>query len=75
MNVRMLTLKELKLVEFQIAGSSLFHLIMVEGKKVFLIKLCLMFIKGIPLVCLVLQIALIAGINSVTSGKNFEQIV
>ena len=35
MNLRMLSLKELKLVEFQIAGSSLFHSIMIDGKSYF----------------------------------------
>ena len=54
MNLRMLSLKELKLVEFPIAGSRLFHSIMVDGKKVFLKKLCLIFIKGISLVFLML---------------------
>ena len=54
MNLRILSLKELKFVKFRIAGSSLFHSIMVDGKKVFLKKLCLIFIKGISLVFLVL---------------------
>ena len=54
MNLRILSLKELKLVEFRIAVSSLFHSIMIDGKKVFLKKLCLMFIKGISLVLVVL---------------------
>ena len=35
MNLRMLSLKELKLAEFQSAESSLLHSIMVDGKKVF----------------------------------------
>ena len=35
MNLRMLSLKELKLVEFRIAGSSLFHSVIVDVKKVF----------------------------------------
>ena len=54
MNLKMLSLKELKLVEFQIAGSSLFNSIVVDEKKVFLKKLCLIFTEGIPLVFLVL---------------------
>ena len=53
MNLRMLSLKELKLIEFQIAGSSLFHSIMVDENEIFL-KLCLIFIKGILLVFLML---------------------
>ena len=61
MNVRMLSLKELKLVGFWIAGSSLFHSIMVDGRKVFLKKLYLIFIKEISLVFLVLQIVLLEG--------------
>ena len=60
MNLRVLSLKELKLIEFQIAGSSLFHSIMVDGNEIFL-KLCLIFIKGILLVFLMLQIVLLAG--------------
>ena len=54
MSLRMLSLKELKLVELRVAGSSLLHSIMVDGKKVFLKQLCLLFIKGILLVLLVL---------------------
>ena len=54
MNLRMLSLKELKLVEFFIGGSNLFHSIMVDGKKLFLKKLCLIFIKETSLVFLVL---------------------
>ena len=57
----MLSLNELKLVEFWIAGSSLFHSTMFDGKKVFLKKLCLILIKGISLVFLVLQIVLLPG--------------
>ena len=38
MNLRMLSLKVLKLVEFRIAGSSLFHSIMIDGKELFLKK-------------------------------------
>ena len=38
MNLRMLSLKELKLVEFRIARSSLFHSIMIDVKNVFLKK-------------------------------------
>ena len=44
----------MKQVEFLIAGSILFHSIMVDGKKVILKKLCLIFIKGISLVFLML---------------------
>ena len=54
MSLRMLSLKELKLVELRVAGSSLLQSIMVDGKKVFLKKLCFIFIKGILLVLLVL---------------------
>ena len=50
----MLSLKELKIVEFGIAGLSLFDSIMVGGKKVLLKKLCLILNKGISLVFLVL---------------------
>ena len=61
MNQRMLSLKESKFVELQNFGSSLFHSIMVDGKKVFLKTLCLTFIKGISLVFLVLQVVLLVG--------------
>ena len=61
MNLRMLSLNELKLAEFWIAGPSLFYSSMVDGKKVFLKKLCLIFIKWISLVFLVLQIVLLEG--------------
>ena len=54
MNLRMLSLNWLKFAEFRIAGSSLFHSIMVDGKKVILKKLCLIFIKAMSLVFLVL---------------------
>ena len=54
MNLRILSLKELKLAEFRIAGSRLFYSIMVDRKKLFLKKLCLIFIKEISLVFLML---------------------
>ena len=54
MNLKMLSIKEFKLAEFQIAGSSLSCSIMVYQKKVFLMKLCLIFIIGISFVFLVL---------------------
>ena len=57
MNLRMLSLKKLKLVEIRIAGSSLLYSIIVNRKKVFLKKL----VKGISLVFLVLQILLLEG--------------
>ena len=57
MNLRMLSLKKLKLVEIRIAGSSLLYSIIVDRKKVFLKKL----VKGISLVFLVLQILLLEG--------------
>ena len=57
MNLRMLSLKKLKLVEIRIAGSSLLYSIIVNRKKVFLQKL----VKGISLVFLVLQILLLEG--------------
>ena len=57
MNLRMLSLKKLKLVELRIAGSSLFYSIIVNRKKVFLKKL----VKGISIVFLVLQILLLEG--------------
>ena len=52
--LRMLSLKELKIVESGIAGLSLFDSIMVDGKKVLLKKLCLILSQGISLVFLVL---------------------
>ena len=57
MNLRMLSLKKLKLVEIRIAGSSLLYSIIVNRKKVFLKKL----VKGTSLVFLVLQILLLEG--------------
>ena len=63
MNLRMLSLKQLKLVEISIAGSSLSHSIMVDGKKVFPKKLYLMFNKGVSIPNVT---------NSITRGNNFE---
>ena len=45
MNLRMLSLKKLKLAEFRIAGSDLFHSNMVDIRKVFPKKFCLVFIN------------------------------
>ena len=54
MNLNMPSLKKLKLSEFRIFGSRLFHSIMIGRKKVFLKKLYFIFIKGILLAFLVL---------------------
>ena len=67
MNLRLLFLKELRLVEFQIAVSSLFHSIMVDGKKIFL-KLCLIFIHSF----IHSFISISNVLSSITSGNNFE---
>ena len=55
-------LKGIKLlVEFRIAGSSWFHSLKVDGKKIFLKKLCLIFIKGTSTVFLLLWLVFLAG--------------
>ena len=54
MNLRIFSLKESKLVEFRITAPSLFQSIIVDGKKVFLKKLCSIFIEWMSLVFLVL---------------------
>ena len=45
-NFKILFLKTLQLVEFQREGSSLFHSRIVDGKNVFLKKLCLKLEEG-----------------------------
>ena len=45
-NFRILFLKTTKLFEFQRVGSELFHSTIVEGKREFLKKLCLILKKG-----------------------------
>ena len=62
MNDRILFLKVTILLEFLISQSNLFHFILVERKKVLLKKLCLTFIAGILLHCLVLYDILCMGI-------------
>ena len=47
LNSRILFLKILKLLEFLILRSNLFHSIIVDGKKEFLEKVCLVLKKGI----------------------------
>ena len=54
MKSTMLSLKPLKLDEFWIPGLSLFHSNIFDRKKVFLKKLCLIWMKGISLAFLVL---------------------
>ena len=46
-NFRILILKIPKLSAFKMAGSSLFHSIIADGKKLFLKKLCLILIRGV----------------------------
>ena len=46
-NLRILILKIPKLSGFRMAGSSLFHSMIADEKKLFLKKLCLILIKGI----------------------------
>ena len=60
---RILFLKILKLLEFLMLWSSLFRYIIVDEKKQFLKKVCLVLKKGILCIFLVTQLDLLEGIS------------
>ena len=64
MNLRVLFTKILRLVEFFIFRSRLFHCIMADGKTIYIfLKLCLMLKKGTFCILLVEYSELLTGIN------------
>ena len=56
-------MKILKLLEFLMLGPSLFHSIIVDGKKSFLKKVCLVLKKGVLCIFLVTYLELLEGIS------------
>ena len=68
-NFRILILKIPKLSAFQMAGSSLFHSIIADGKKLFLKKLCLILIRGVQSTSLIFYIV-IEVILTLAVGKS-----